>query len=277
MIDCLIFTKDRACQLELLLRSINDNMPEIKEITIIAKASNSEFLRGYELVANKYNQYRWIREQNLVTDIKRTVAGFKNPYCVTFVDDEVVVNNNPIRPACMLLNLHKEIHAVSLRMHTSIDYTYTSNTQSPTPIFNRYDGHGEPPATLFEWEWSKHPNATDWGYPSCINSHIYRTEQFKQLVIPPNYRNVNEMEGVINNQRNTFAPNMVCFENPSTINIANNLVQDGMNRHGHNPEADIKTLNARLMSGKIISSKELYGYKTNTATFEMDYNFEDIK
>ena len=50
-----------------------------------------------------------------------------------------------------------------------------------------------------------------------------------------------------------------------------------MNRHGHNPEADIKTLNARLMSGKIISSKELYGYKTNTATFEMDYNFEDIK
>lgn len=278
MIDCMIFTKDRACQLELLLRSIQEKMPSLKHITIIVKATTPAYNAGYQKIFDKYPFYNWVRETNLINNIKSTISMFRQPYCVTFVDDEVLVNNNAPVPALQLLESNKDIHCISLRMHPEIEYTYTSNTQSPPPAtfvkYKRDDDTVYKGLEIFTWDWRKHSNSTDWGYPSCINSHIYRTDMFKQLTLQPQYANVNQLEGVINNQRERFAPKMACYSRPSSINIANNLIQDGTNRHGTKPEFTPDNLNKKLLEGFIISSRNLYGLKQKTATFECDYLFD---
>ncbi len=59
-LDALIFTKDRACQLDLLLRSMEKNCPLFNYI-IICKSSTYDYSKGYEKVMKKYKGY-WILE-----------------------------------------------------------------------------------------------------------------------------------------------------------------------------------------------------------------------
>jgi len=48
MINAIIFSKDKACQLELLLRSIRRNTSNLFDIKVIYEASNGVFNQGYE-------------------------------------------------------------------------------------------------------------------------------------------------------------------------------------------------------------------------------------
>ena len=48
MINAIIFSKDKACQLELLLKSIRRNTSNLFDIKVIYEASNSVFNQGYE-------------------------------------------------------------------------------------------------------------------------------------------------------------------------------------------------------------------------------------
>lgn len=77
-IDCLIFSRDRACQLDLLLRSIDFYAGErFASITVLYRASTLEYLAGYE---------RLLRDRldvifPLETDFERQVfAWLTNPH-----------------------------------------------------------------------------------------------------------------------------------------------------------------------------------------------------
>jgi hypothetical protein len=271
MIDCLIFTKDRACQLDALLKSIDDNFPELGKITIIYKSRDHEFNLGYKRVMDKFPQHNWMEETNLTQNIKDVVGNFTQPFCLTLVDDEIVTRDQSIKKSLSLLAQQPDIHCISLRMGTNVNYTYTANVNSPQPAFSIYaheDTH------LYNWNWKKQNPIADWGYPSCINSHIYRTVFFKNIVLPMNFRNVNVLEGMLNAQRVMFPPHMICFEKPKTINIANNLTQTGQNRHSGKEEFSLESLNNKYLDGHVIDVKPFYNLDINMATFEKDYTFK---
>ena len=48
MINAIIFSKDKACQLELLLKSIRRNTSNLFDIKVIYETSNGVFKQGYE-------------------------------------------------------------------------------------------------------------------------------------------------------------------------------------------------------------------------------------
>ena len=155
-------------------------------------------------------------------------------------------------------------------MGTNVNYTYTANVDSPPPPFTVYTNEDD---KLFEWDWGTQDPMADWGYPSCINSHIYRTNFFKNNVLPMNFINVNMLEGILNNQRGKFPPHMICFNKPKTINVANNLTQSGHNRHSGKEEFSLESLNNKYLDGYLIDVKPFYNLDINMATFERDYTF----
>jgi hypothetical protein len=54
-IDCLIFSKDRPAQLDLLLRSIDRHAPNLyRSLTVLWTISSNEYLPGYETCANDH-------------------------------------------------------------------------------------------------------------------------------------------------------------------------------------------------------------------------------
>ena len=269
MIDCLIFTKDRACQLDLLLRSIEDNFPELGSIKIIYNASSPSFLSGYQILFHRYPQHEWIEETNLVKDIKDVVSTFENEFSMAFVDDELIVRKHDITPLLDTIRTNELVHCASLRLGKQVDYTYTANIPSPPPNFIKKEGHD-----IYGWKWEEqNPNA-DWGYPACINSHIYRTELFKGLILQNNFKNVNDLEGMFNRARQYFKPVMICFGEPMSLNVANNHVQTGSNRHSNKDEYTVESLNDKFIAGHRIDPAPLYGYETNMATLELDYTWE---
>jgi hypothetical protein len=264
MIDCFIFSKDRACQLDLLLRSISDNADNIHygDISVLVKCSNGEYEAGYKLVKEKFANITYINETNFTQQIKAMVSGFKHQHCLGLVDDDVFVNKfDPMRIG--LIN-EPSIHAISLRMNPKVNYCQTQDRAMTPPQFVKQ-------GIFYIWDWSKENPNDDWGYPSCINGHVYRTGQFKELMARLNFGNPNGLEGQINLNRRMDQPKMACYENSKLLNVPHNLTQSGWNRISNKQEYSLKSLNDRYLSGNIISTENLYGINQTAAHMAVDY------
>lgn len=276
MIDCLIFSKNRAAQLDLLLRSIQKNFSEINSnnISILFKYTNNEFAQGYDKLIRKFAQYTWITEQNFQTDTRSIVQSFTQPLSVVFVDDEVVVNDFKILSSIKILYDVLAIYGISLQMHDSINFSYSANKSSPPPksyiTFSKY-------AELIGWNWAEFNQFVEHGYPSRINSTIYRTQFLQRWVSSLKFKNANDLEGQLNLNRATFQPILACFKNPKTILTASNLVQTGFNRFIDSPETKIEFLNDKFLNGYILNLDEFIGMKKNSPCFPHIYSFEKSK
>ena len=271
MIDVVIFSKDRAMQLELLLRSIQDNFKEITKVNIICKGSNEEHIKGYMKLIKMYRIHNWVAENNLILDVQRVVNGFTKNFAMTFVDDEIVIRDHNVQPLLNHLTADPEIHCASLRLGKNIgDYCYTADVKATIPEFIKYESTIYE-SNIYEWDWTKGDERVDWFYPSCINSHIYRTDFLKDWINNLSFGNINDLEGSLNGNRNLFKHQMMCMEKSKTINIANNLTQSGYNRHSDKKEFTLEELNKKFLDGYVIDSKDFYDINNDVATFEKDY------
>jgi len=269
MINCVVFSKDRAMQLELLLRSICDNFKELKNVSIICKGTTEEYVAGYAKVSKMYPQFTWIPENNLIEDVQRVVNGFDKKCCMTLVDDEIVIRDHSIAPLVTAMEMDNGLHCASLRLGKNIgDYCYTADIKGTIPELTQ---HGD----LYKWDWTTGDNRVDFFYPSCINSHIYRTEFLKDWINKITFGNINDLEGTLNSNISSFKHYMICLEKSKTVNIANNLVQSGYNRHSDKKEFSLDVLNNKFLDGYVIDSSDFYNINNDIATFEKDYRLID--
>ena len=67
MITSVIFSKNRACQLDLLLRSIHENLPRFIETYVLYCATNDDFACGYEKLIKKFRYKCLLRRLNSIT------------------------------------------------------------------------------------------------------------------------------------------------------------------------------------------------------------------
>lgn len=268
MIDLLIFSKDRAPQLDLLLRSIDLNFKDInfKNISILYTFSNSFYEQGYLKLKRRFPNINWILEFDFKKDTIDIINGFKNEFSLILVDDEVVVNDFSIKSALKILREDDHLHCISLRMHPNIDYTYTANVPNKFSEFQYVDN-------LCIWNWRDCNSISDSGYPSCINSHIYRTEDLKYWLSFLKFYNANSLEGQLNNQRSIFNEYIACFYTPKTVCIANNLVQSGTNRHSNDEKNTVEFLNGKYLHNNIIDLEPFIEIEKNTPTFEHKYKW----
>jgi len=267
MINTLIFSKDRACQLELLLRSIKDNFKELTDITILYLPTNNDYEKGYDKLKEEYKDINWVFESAFVSQTKEIVNGFDKQFFLNFVDDEVVIRDTPIDNMLKALKADSKIHCGSLRLDPNMNYCYTANLPMEIPKDLIYNSQLQ----LYRWNWNLGDKRVDWYYPSCINSHVYLLSFAKWFINNIDFDCVNNLEGMLNNQRKKFRPDMICLPKSKTINIANNLIQTGTNRHGNKVEYTTKSLNDKFLADSRISTENLYNIITNTPTFETDY------
>ena len=68
MIQAIVFSCDRAAQLDLLLRSIERNAPGVFDLTITYNASNNDFLAGYDALQRE-RPGRWMYQWEYGTDV----------------------------------------------------------------------------------------------------------------------------------------------------------------------------------------------------------------
>jgi len=250
VISLCIFSKDRACQLDLLLRSMKKFINPINKfkIEIIFKASSLEFLAGYELVKKKHPEFSFVKETMFREDVKRFFAvSFK--YVMFLVDDDLFINEFSIESdEFKNFTSSPEILTLSPRMHPNITYCYSTKTKA-TP----------PQLTNNTWNWRIAQPNTDWSYPMSVDGNIFRANEILPLIFNLNYSNPNSFEGALASFAVTQpVKNLVkCFENPILINNPANIVQTlSYNHSGLTHHQPVKILNDELLAGKEIQLEE---------------------
>lgn len=228
-ITTIIFSKNRPCQLELLLRSSNlDNI-------FVLYTYDEYYKKGYEKVISLYPAVNFILEKNFKKDL---IGLLKGDYILFFCDDDVFIRDFTFDcPEFKQFFSDDRIITISLRLSRDYDYDFLRNKKVKIPIFDNG-----------KWEWRKYKN--DWRYPGSVTSHIFRKEDIYDVILKNDFDNPNTLERML--RRNIAKkPFMLGFEKAKTINIPSNRVQNVfLHRIGN---VSTKELNDKFMSGLIIS------------------------
>jgi glycosyltransferase involved in cell wall biosynthesis len=262
MLNIIVFSKDRACQLELLLRSLKIFFKNWYKYNpcILYTYSEPAYRDGYEKLKQLHPEFIYICEKDSIP-FKQHVLNLArdiNPYTVFLVDD--IVFRQPFdleSEAFKVFTKNREILCLSLRLCPRINYCYSANKPAPPPTFEQH----------LIWDWQKMPPDNDWGYPMSLDGHVFRTEEIKPIIQAIEFDSPNFFE-----ERLTASPinlpKMICYSDGKILNIPANRVQEThVNRHGN--LITPAELNREFLDGKTISLKNVLDVKNTAAHQEI--------
>lgn len=244
--NMIVFSKDRACQLDQLLGSLrthvrNVNTPFIK-LQVLYTHSTKKFADGYKAVKRLHPSVIFHQQGNLSHGVTSSlfeaflagggaVDSFKGdylrllddaiPYTMHFMDDMLVTDTWGLAEQLAthrLLSSRPEVIAMSLRLHPGVTTCYATNEDTPPPDFD--------PEMTWLWRAAR----GDWAYPMSLDAHVFRTFDIMPLAHHLKYHNPNTLEGSMAmhcfSESAACAARLACFRRAKVLNIPANRVQD---------------------------------------------------
>lgn len=274
MINTIIFSKDRACQLELLLRSLKRNFVEWEHanVSIVYKVSGEGTLdnplyQGYMKCKELHPEFLYLPEEMCESFKDATLSGInpENPLTMFLVDDDVFKDRfSLLDPEFQKFAVDQDILTLSLRLYPGVDYCYPIARNVRVPVINE-DG---------TWKWNGEDG--DWGYPMSVDGNVFSTPLIRYIVENLPFKNPNTFESAmaVNTQVVASMPNMICYkDNSKLLNVPANIVQNTFaNRVGN--LFSTEELNVRFLNGEKISLEPFMGMKNKAPHTEIEYTFE---
>ena len=247
-IAVIVFSKDRACQLEALLRSMERFFEHPHRTTILYAASDSDYQRGYNKLMERYENVTWTREIDFRNDLLHLIdesRESKARHVMFLVDDIVFTHHFTGQNMIELLEQDDDILAVSLRLGDNIRYCHPRDMETGPPEF----------LNERRWAWSDAPPGY-WDYPMSVDGNIYRLGDILEIMTRIRFHNPNTFESSMFGQP-IDRPYLVCQPVPCLVNLALNLVQDEFD----NPHGNISAeyLNRCFLDGSVIDIEPFAG------------------
>jgi len=218
MINIIIFSKDRACQLHYLLETLKLNFKEyyFEKIKVIYKYKNQIHQTAYDILKTTFPEIEYFCQNTNKLSFKDLILqniNENNKLTVFFVDDMFIKNRFSLDDAEIQMMNNNENACVSLRMNDGMNYCQPAKlkyTTIPTIIDNR-------------WKWRGQQG--DWGYPMSLDGHIFRTNEIKHKISIINFENPTYLEshlsGLLPEQEY-----MICYKRSIVINNPMNRVHN---------------------------------------------------
>lgn len=257
MLNLLIFSKDRGCQLDLLLRSIKHFWTDWSDYKffVLYKYSNEWYKEGYRRVIKKHPDINYIKEINFKNQVVSQLHE-ENKFTMYLVDDNVFKEQFKFNCEDVFeFYKNEDIACLSLRLHPRIKYCYTIKIDTPPPKF------------INKNSWVCAGALGDWNYKMSVDGHIFRTKDVVNLVKSLNYSNPNTFEGMMasNELKN---PLMMCFEKSIIFNIPVNKVQTVNGNYCGGISAEY--LNTKFLDGYIINLEPIKNFDNISVHQEID-------
>lgn len=212
--SCLIFSRDRACQLDALLRSISRNAPQLySRITVYYKATSEEHHRGYAkcMVKNNFPGRIFFVPEGTVA-IQELVRSFvrSDEFISFLVDDDIIY-----RPAPVIIH----DFPYSLRLGVNTRYCHAQGQPQRRPILHP-DGRG-----AYRFNWTKAEG--DFGYPFSLDGTIYHTVHIDHLISRIEFDSPTRLEAAMdaNKMRITW-DSVYCGEHSCLVGLPHNRVTE---------------------------------------------------
>jgi len=268
-IVCIIFSKDRAMQLHLLLFSLFFYCTDSKDliIKILYKGSSKKFICGYNLCkkyfSNKENIW-WIKEKAFKKDLLLLLE--KNTLSLFLVDDTLFYRRFDLQSTASCLLKNNKTIGFSYRLGSNTDFCYPHNKAQKIPDFMNVNKN------IYKYHWKN--QEYDFGYPLEVSSSLYRTNNLIYFVKYLSFYNPNTFEQKLSFLKKIFSffkPELLCFKKSvafsNPINKTQTIIQ---NRAGNKLKNNINKLNAKFLKGYIFCMPNNIHKNIDAAHVEVD-------
>lgn len=219
-IHLVIFSRDRAFQLDGLLSSLAVNCDIFSEITVIYKSTSFDYGMAYFQLRDEYLDVKFIKE----TDFKRNVIKAMGGEYVCFMVDDMIAFQ-PISECREPIPSSDEV-CFSLRLKCGTDEINGS----------------------YRYKWRE--EKTYKGYPFSVDGHIFKTSYMLQMVTDTEYNSPNKLEIALNRYKNEAPPFIACCREATVVSIPINRVSDTASASfGEKYPYTVKELNEKFLSG----------------------------
>ncbi len=255
IIKVLIFSKDRAMQLEAVLRSffLHCHDYQLGKITVLFTTSSVQHADQYAELQREYQKYPnlvFVRQgnfrQDVINDLIKGSGLTERLYrraakwnhwigmllgmlippeppageLLFLVDDNLFVRDFLLTDCIDLLEHHPDILGVSLRLGRNTGFCYPFSRVQSLPVFD----HAENGILVYRWVGAD----LDFSYPLEVSSSIYRLTELARLLIGLPFQNPNELEEQMAIHAKHYKkklPILACFEKSITFCNPINKVQ----------------------------------------------------
>jgi hypothetical protein len=265
----LAFSRDRACQLDALLRSLAMHAAEPVDVEVIYRATTERHVAAYrELAYGAANLNAGLeREYNFEAQVRRAIAA-AGEHVLLLVDDTVFVRRWSPAWTAHALTANQFAIGVSLRLGENTTHCYPSARDQVVPMHESFDD-------WIAWRWPGEDG--DFGYPLELSSSVYRTDDIQNALMQWPFRSPNELEALLARRTCVFAqtrPWLMSYETSVAFSVPANRVQNTYaNRAGSNPELSAEALLQAWEAGYRIDVEALAGHTPRGAHEEVPFKF----
>ena len=254
MISGIIFTKNRALQLDLLLQSIEKNGNGIFDVTVLYRHTSEEFKKGYEKVKSRFPDVNWVEESDFQKDCF-DILQKASELVSFFVDDNILYS--PMKASYDQIKSFlepRDVYCLSLRLGAN---TIIQNYHTGTLCILPQQG-SIVDKTFFVWNWKSLPPFTNFSYPFSVDGHIFNKEDVLKVISQYDFDTPNAFEG----NATRFLPEeipveMSSFKKSVLVNTPLNLVGSSENAAGKDFGVSIEDFNAKYLDGYIPSLEDM--------------------
>jgi len=217
----LIFSKDRAMQLDGTLRSfyMHCKDTQLTDLTVIYKTSTALHDKLYDALKKEYSNVTFIKEKDFKEQVLPLVR--KYTYVLFLVDDNIFVRDFYITSITRSIDMNKNAIGFSLRLGENTAYCYALNTAQKLPMFSSV----EKDILKYDWVYAEH----DFGYPLEVSSSVYRVKEIYPLLAQIQFSNPNTLEGQMAANKQIYVntrPVLLCGKFSFTFCAPLNIVQN---------------------------------------------------
>jgi hypothetical protein len=264
----IIFSKNRACQLNLLLDSLKINSGDLFDNIAVLYTFNEEYRSGYEKLKLIQPAINFKLERNFRNNLLSLIND--NYEATTFMVDDAILFRPIIEKKIDIIKSVIEDSVIfSLRLGQNCVYSHPANlhyTLNDHEIDNKY--------IIFDYTKQQ---IGDFKYPLSTDGHIFNTQLIKNLLVEIDFINPNTLEHSLQKFVNSnFIPKIIkCFIDSKLVSVPVNLVNNVFkNRHGLEFGISENELNNKFLSNEIIDINLLDFSNINGPHKEIKYVFK---
>jgi len=235
MINILVWSFNRACQLDALLTSLRKYVPST--VNVLYKASDFHFDDAYDICKKEHPFVNFVRENDFYEDTIRLSEQGKS-ICYT-TDDTVLFG--PVKNLQTIKDKLDNNTVFSFRLgYNTVIQDHLAGTLQPPLIPDKTDEE------FLYWNPKKYM-WTNYGYPHALDMHLYSTDYILPILKQIRFKTTNELEGILQ-KFNSNITTLFSLKESVAVNIPlNNISQlTGVNRRN----MSLEEMNEKYLSGK---------------------------
>ena len=267
----IIYSKNRACQLHLLLESIEKNSNDIFDaIFVIHTYTTKEYLDGYSKLIQRFPNVAFIVEDDFYANTMDRVND--NFQYTTFMVDDIVFYKKLETTMDDIISVfgvsEKPISCFSLRLGMNCNYSHPANLNYTIGEYEKINDFNIV---------NVNEQKGDFAYPLSVDGHIFKTEFIKKCLDKIGwFNNPNILESKLQSLMGEINNGMVFLDESVIVGVPVNIVNNThKNRQGLQFYFSENDLNINYNNNEVIDIESMDFNNINGPHKEIEYKFKE--